>query len=292
MPNAEEEKRVAAEAAAALVPRGATVGLGTGSTVELLLPVLAGLDLGLRCVATSPRTEGAALAVGLEVEPFLTLDRVDIAIDGADQVDPAGWIIKGGGGAHTREKIVALAAERFVVIVSSDKLVPKLTPPVPLELLEYGVRATLRALREASLRESPPSPDGGLIADYHATFEDPAELSVRLSTTPGVVDHGLFPPELVSEVVVGEGSTARTIKIQLLTAVSRVALRSLRSPAVYGNGAAGYLARTPSTKLTISSASFASSISSTFSAFISPECDRLKLPANTTSSATVTFACM
>ena len=81
-------KRVAAEAAAALVPRGATVGLGTGSTVELLLPVLAGLDLGLRCVATSPRTEGAALAVGLEVEPFLTLDRVDIAIDGADQVDP------------------------------------------------------------------------------------------------------------------------------------------------------------------------------------------------------------
>jgi len=213
MPNAEEEKRVAAEAAAALVPRGATVGLGTGSTVELLLPVLAGLDLGLRCVATSPRTEGAARALGLEVEPFLTLDRVDIAIDGADQVDPAGWIIKGGGGAHTREKIVALAAERFVVIVSSDKLVPKLEPPVPLELLEYGVQATLRALREASLRESPPSPDGGLIADYHATFEDPAALSVHLSTTPGVVDHGLFPAELVSEVIVGEGSTARTIKI-------------------------------------------------------------------------------
>src|SRR3954469_6677186 len=125
MPNAEEEKRVAAKAAAALVPRGATIGLGTGSTVELLLPELAGLDLGLRCVATSPRTEGAARALGLEVERFDTLDRLDIAIDGADQADPAGWLIKGGGGAHAREKIVARAADRFVVIVSSEKLVSR-----------------------------------------------------------------------------------------------------------------------------------------------------------------------
>jgi ribose 5-phosphate isomerase A len=213
MPNAEEEKRVAAEAAVALVPRGAVVGLGTGSTVELLLPVLAGRDLGLRCVATSPRTAGAASELGLDVEPFDALERLDIAIDGADQVDPAGWLVKGGGGAHTREKIVARAAERFVVIVSSDKLVPKLVPPVPLELLEYGVRATLRALGGAALREGPPSPDGGLIADYHAPFEDPRELSALLAGTPGVVDHGLFEPELVSEVIVGEGATARTIAI-------------------------------------------------------------------------------
>jgi ribose 5-phosphate isomerase A len=213
MPNAEEEKRVAAEAAAALVPRGSIVGLGTGSTVELLLPVLAARNPGLRCVATSPRTERAARAAGIGVEPFDTLDRVDIAIDGADQVDPAGWLVKGGGGAHTREKVVARAAERFVVIVSSDKLVTRLTPPVPLELLEYGVRATLRALGEASLRDAPPSPDGGLIADYTGGFVDPAELSLRLSATPGVIDHGLFDPELVSEVIVGEGGKARTIPI-------------------------------------------------------------------------------
>jgi ribose 5-phosphate isomerase A len=213
MPNAEEEKRVAAKAAAALVPRGATVGLGTGSTVELLLPELAALDLDLRCVATSPRTEDAARALGLEVEPFDTLDRLDIAIDGADQADPAGWLIKGGGGAHAREKIVARAADRFVVIVSSEKLVDRLTPPVPLELLEYGIRATLRALGEASLRDAPRSPDGGLIADYHAGFGDPAQLSARLAGTPGVVDHGLFAPALVSEVIVGEGSLARTIAI-------------------------------------------------------------------------------
>jgi ribose 5-phosphate isomerase A len=213
MPDAEQEKRVAAEAAAALVPRGATVGLGTGTTVELLLPVLAGLELGLRCVATSPRTEEAARLAGLEVEPFDTLDRLDIAIDGADQVDPSGWVIKGGGGAHTREKVVARAAGRFVVIASSDKLVSSLTPPVPLELLEFGVRATLRTLGETTLREAPPSPDGGLIADYHGGFADPAELSTRLACTPGVVDHGLFEPDLVSEVIVGEGATARTIPI-------------------------------------------------------------------------------
>jgi ribose 5-phosphate isomerase A len=213
MPNAEEEKRVAAEAAAALVPRGALVGLGTGSTVELLLPVLAGRKLELRCVATSPRTEEAARVLGLEVEPFDTLDRLDIAIDGADQVDPAGWLVKGGGGAHTREKVVARAAERFVVIVSADKLVTRLTPPVPLELLEFGVRATLRNLGEATLRDAPPSADGGLIADFNSSFDDPAELSARLASTPGVVDHGLFPPDLVSEVVVGEGGSARVIQV-------------------------------------------------------------------------------
>jgi ribose 5-phosphate isomerase A len=211
MPNAEEEKRVAAEAAAALVPPGATVGLGTGSTVELLLPVLARLDLALRCVATSPRTERAATALGIPIEPFAELDQLDMAIDGADQVDPAGWLVKGGGGAHTREKVVARAAARFVVIVSSDKLVQQLTPPVPLELLEYGAHATLRALGATSLRDAPPSPDGGLIADYHDDFRDPAELAARLSATPGVVEHGLFEPNLVSEVIVGEGTTARRL---------------------------------------------------------------------------------
>jgi ribose 5-phosphate isomerase A len=212
MPDAEEEKRAAAEAAALLVPQGATVGLGTGSTVELLLPALARRNLGLRCVATSPRTEEAARLLGMEVERFDTLDRLDIAIDGADQVDPAGWLVKGGGGAHAREKVVARAAERFVVIVSSEKLVSRLTPPVPLELLEYGVHATLRALGNASLRDAPVSPDGGLIADYHSPVEDPTQLSAHLADTPGVVDHGLFPPHLTSEVIVGEGNVARTIR--------------------------------------------------------------------------------
>src|SRR5207244_3745177 len=117
--------------------------------------------------------------------------------------DPAGWLVKGGGAAHTREKIVAAAADRFVVIVSSDKQVKRIVPPVPLELVPYGVCATLRQLGHAKLREGPPSPDGGVIADYVGPVGDPAELAARLAATPGVVEHGLFPPRMVSEVIIG-----------------------------------------------------------------------------------------
>jgi ribose 5-phosphate isomerase A len=200
----EAEKQAAAEEAAALVEDGMILGLGTGSTVAYLLPALAARQLSLRCISTSPETEAAARALGLPVEPFDTLDRLDLAIDGADQVDPAGWVVKGGGAAHTREKVVAGASDRFVVIVSSDKLVEAIAPPIPLELLRFGVPATLRALALAEIRGVPLSPDGGVIADYVGPMEDPAELAERLSAIPGVVEHGLFPPELVSEVLVGQ----------------------------------------------------------------------------------------
>jgi ribose 5-phosphate isomerase A len=199
------EKRAAAEAAAALVEDGSTIGLGTGSTVAYLLPALAARGLTLRCVSTSVATEVAARALGLVVEPFERLARLDIAIDGADQVAPDGWVIKGGGGAHTREKVVAAAADRFVVIASADKVVDALGPPVPLELLAFGLPATLAALGHAELRHVPLSPDGGAIADYHGEFADPAELAARLSATPGVIDHGLFPPDLVHDVLIARG---------------------------------------------------------------------------------------
>ena len=202
------EKQLAAEAAALLVEDGMRVGLGTGSTVAFLLRALARRELSLRCVATSPMTERAARALGLEVEPFSgpnAVDELDIAIDGADQVAPSAWVVKGGGAAHTREKAVAAAAARFVVIVSADKLVERLRPPVPLELLEFGVAATLRRLGSVELRDVPRSPDGGVIADYTSEFDDPADLAAALSATVGVVEHGLFPPELVADVVVGRG---------------------------------------------------------------------------------------
>ena len=107
MATVEDEKRLAAEASAELVEDGMTVGLGTGSTVAYLLPALARRKLDLRCVATSPRTEKAATELGLRVEPFDTIDRFDMTIDGADQIAPDGWLVKGGGAAHTREKLVA-----------------------------------------------------------------------------------------------------------------------------------------------------------------------------------------
>jgi ribose 5-phosphate isomerase A len=201
----EQEKRVVAEAAALLVEDGMAVGLGTGSTVAHLLPALAKRRLRLRCVATSIATETAGLALGLPVEPFETLERLDIVIDGADQVAPDGWVIKGGGGAHVREKVVAAAADRFVVIGSSDKPVDKLAPPVPVEILAFGVAATLKALEPAGLRQIAPSPDGGLIADAFGPFEDPADYARRLDAIPGVVGHGLFGPDLVSDVLIARG---------------------------------------------------------------------------------------
>jgi ribose 5-phosphate isomerase A len=206
----DERKRIAAEAAAELVEDGMRVGLGTGSTVAPLLPALARRDLrGVRYVATSVATAQTARTLGLAVEEFDSidaLDSLDLAIDGADQIDPGWWVIKGGGGAHTREKVVAAAAARFVVIGTEEKLVPALGPPVPLELLRFGLAATLRELGDVVLREGAAlSPDGGLIADYLGEITGVAGLASRLSQTPGVVDHGLFSPNLVADVIVARG---------------------------------------------------------------------------------------
>ena len=179
------------------------VGLGTGTTVAFLLPSLAARGLGITCVATSPATAQRALDLGLRVLPGDAFGRLDIAIDGADQVSPDRWLVKGGGGAHTREKIVAAAADRFVVIVSSDKLVAASAAPVPLELLAFGLKGTLSRLGSCRLRRAPPSPDGGVLADWTGGVGDPRDLASRLDQEPGLLSHGLFPPEMVADVVVG-----------------------------------------------------------------------------------------
>jgi ribose 5-phosphate isomerase A len=202
------EKRAVAEAAAQLVQDGMKVGLGTGSTVAYLLPALAARGLkGLRCVSTSVATAKAAEELGLPVEMFDKLDRLDIAIDGADQVDVDGWLVKGGGGAHTREKVVAATADRFVVIIGDNKLVDDVLAPIPVELLTFGLASTLRRLEHVTIRAGwPPSPDGGVIADYVAPIDDKAALAAWLSAEPGVVDHGLFPPSLTSDVLIARGT--------------------------------------------------------------------------------------
>jgi ribose 5-phosphate isomerase A len=205
---ADTEKRLAAEAAAELVESEMTVGLGTGSTVAHLLPAIARRCLeDIRCVATSVATEEQARELGIPVEDFDRLSRLDIAIDGTDEVTPDGWLIKGGGGAHLREKIVAAAAERFIVIGDSSKPVEKLTWPVPLELFGFGAASTRERLGpDVKLRDVPRSPDGGVIADYGGPgLDDPASLAARLESDPGVAAHGLFPPDMVSEVFIARG---------------------------------------------------------------------------------------
>jgi ribose 5-phosphate isomerase A len=209
---ADDEKRLAAEAAAELVEDGMTVGLGTGSTVAHLLPAIARRGLsGIRCVATSVATEQQARKLGIPVEEFSELQRLDIAIDGTDQVTQDGWLIKGGGGAHLREKIVAAAAERFVVMADSSKPVDSLRAPIPLELFAFGLRSTLARLGpDVALRDAPRSPDDGVIADYSGAIADPATLAAWLDADPGVAAHGLFPPAMVSDVLVGRGSTVES----------------------------------------------------------------------------------
>jgi ribose 5-phosphate isomerase A len=209
----ENQKRAAALEAAALVRDGMRVGLGTGTTVAYLLPALAERSLrGLRCVPSSPETERVAAELRL---PLTTLDQLrgalDIAIDGADEIDPQGWLIKGRGGAHAREKILAAAAGRFVVIASAEKAVAALRPPVPIEVLSFGAAYTFTALAPLRPRGGAPTPDGNLLADYLGAVEEPRRLAARLSGTPGLVEHGLFEPELVSDILIAglDGVTHR-----------------------------------------------------------------------------------
>jgi ribose 5-phosphate isomerase A len=211
--NLDAEKKLAAEAAAELVSDGMRLGLGTGSTVAHLLPALAARGLSdLRCVATSVATESKAVELGISVEDFDRLERLDIAIDGADQVAPDRWLVKGGGGAHTREKIVAASADEFVVIADSSKTVDRISGPIPLELHAFGLASTLARisaeLGEVELRpDTAASPDGGVIADFRGKVHEPGELAARLALMPGVVDHGLFPAGMVGAVLVGRGDT-------------------------------------------------------------------------------------
>src|SRR5262249_46026139 len=142
------------------------------------------------------------------------LGTLDIAIDGADQVAPSGWLVKGGGAAHTREKAVAAAADRFVVIVSSEKLVERLSPPGPLGVPHFGLAGPAGRLGTVQLRDVPHSPDGGVIADFTDDFDDPEALAARLSATVGVVEHGLFPAAMVSDVIVDRGEHIERIELR------------------------------------------------------------------------------
>ncbi len=146
------------------------------------------------------------------MEPF-TFDRLDLAIDGADQIAPDGWLVKGGGGAHTREKVVAAAADAFVVIADSTKPVDALRPPVPIEVLAFGATSTFARIGDVRRRDGPPTPDGGVLADVIAEFDDPAVLAGVLDGDPGVVGHGLFAPGLVRTVLIGRGDAVERIDL-------------------------------------------------------------------------------
>jgi ribose 5-phosphate isomerase A len=220
----EAQKREAGEAAAALVRDGMVVGLGTGSTVRYTIEALGrqvAAGLRIQGIPTSLQSEALARRLGI---PLTTLDehpRVDLTIDGADELDPQLRLIKGGGGALTREKVVARVSARMVVVADAAKLVPRLgsTFALPIEVLPFGARpvadyvASLGA--QASFRKaadgSPYRTDNGnaILDARWPHIADPERLEVQLETYPGVVTCGLFLGLCQEAFVAGPGGVAR-----------------------------------------------------------------------------------
>lgn len=213
-------KRAAGRRAADKVPDGATVGLGTGSTVHFTLERLAERirSEGLRVlgVPTSQDTAAKAQALGIPLGDLQEIERLDITIDGADEIDPDFQMIKGGGGALLREKVVASITERQIIVVGRDKLVERLGESflLPVEVVPFArptvVRA-LRALRGEAISRT--RPDGGIyltdngneILDcrFEGGIPDPRALESRLAAIPGVVESGLFV-DLAHVLVIGD----------------------------------------------------------------------------------------
>lgn len=220
----DEAKRRAAARAAEMVEEDMVLGLGTGSTANVMLTHLAERvksGLRVRGVPTSEATMQAARVLGI---PLTTLDEdpvLDLTLDGADEVDPRLDLIKGLGGALLREKVVAAASERVVIMVDEGKLVPKLgtKAPVPVEVLRFAVRPVTERLRGFGCdpvlrrtRDGEPfvSDNGNHIVDcrFPEGLADPARLERDLNNVPGVVENGLFLG-LATEVVVGTAKDAR-----------------------------------------------------------------------------------
>ncbi len=213
---ATERKRAAARAAVGEIEDGMLIGLGTGTTANFAIAALGertAAGLRVATVATSHATERAAETAGVPVRPFDELARLDMAIDGADEVDPELRAIKGKGGAMLREKIIATAAGRMIVVIDDGKLVPRLGRGfVPVEVLPFaagfvahrivqlGGRPSRRADGSAAYRTE----QGNLVFDCaFGEIEHAERLGAALSAFPGVMGHGLFLDE-IDEVYVGK----------------------------------------------------------------------------------------
>lgn len=205
-PHAAAKER-AGRHAAEYVLDGMRVGLGTGSTVHFTIVALGERAPDITCVATSTATHALATDLGMRVVGPGAVARLDLAIDGADQVDPPLNLVKGGGGAHTREKIVASMTERFIVVVDEAKIVERISGPVPLEVVEFGIDFVIARVRELGAtevtRRDAPSDNGNPLLDASfPSVADPVALGASLATIPGLVEHGIFPHSMVERVVV------------------------------------------------------------------------------------------
>jgi ribose 5-phosphate isomerase A len=210
-----EAKRAAAEKAVEWLKDGMTVGLGTGSTVQPFIEAVGrkvAEGLSIKAVATSVRSEELARELGIPIVPFSDVAEIDITVDGADEVDPDWHLIKGGGGALLREKIVADSSTKLIVIVDESKLVRHLGKfPLPVEVVPFGFELTERKLRrlgcEPRLRMADTLPyktdNGNYILDCEFDpILEPGRLAADISRIPGVVEHGLFVG-MAAQIIVG-----------------------------------------------------------------------------------------
>lgn len=206
MPRADELKKAAGEQAASYVKDGMMVGLGTGSTVYFTIKRIGDMvrtGLHVQCIPTSERTEELARAEGIPLTSFARVHELDLTIDGADEVNPALDLVKGGGGALLREKLVASASRRLVIVADASKRVSALGAfPLPIEVVRFAWQTTERRLTmfgcSTRLRmagaEVYVTDNGNHIIDCSfGVIADPAGLHKDLKALPGVVETGLFP---------------------------------------------------------------------------------------------------
>lgn len=225
--DAEAQKKAAGEAAALLVEPGMTVGLGTGSTAAWFVKALAARKLDIVGVPTSQATADLAMGLGMRLTDLNTAKRLDITVDGADEIGPGLSLIKGGGGALLREKLVWEASLRCVVIADAAKRVPKLGQyPLPIEVIDFGHETTALRICDAlaecdigvaprlRLKEGVPvrTDSGNLIYDAPCgRIDEPSALARALKSVTGVVEHGLFL-DLADKALVGADGGVVTLE--------------------------------------------------------------------------------
>jgi ribose 5-phosphate isomerase A len=214
----DELKRQVAEAALEYVPRGAIIGVGSGSTVNLFIDALAaqaGLVAG--AVSSSAASTARLVARGVRVVDAGEVESLPVCVDGADEIDPSGCMIKGGGAALTREKIVADLAERFVCIADESKRVSRLGRfPLPVEVIPMAAAQIARKFAaiggRAQQREGVVTDNGGLILDVHGlSIADPLGLESEINQWPGVVCVGIFARRRASVCLLGTAEGVRTL---------------------------------------------------------------------------------
>jgi len=214
----DELKRQVAEAALAYVPRGAVIGVGSGSTVNLFIDALARLEGGIAGAVSSSAASTARLAArGIRVVEASEVESLPVCVDGADEIDPAGCMIKGGGAALTREKIVADLADRFVCIADESKRVARLGRfPLPVEVIPMAAAQIARKFAaiggRAKRREGVVTDNGGWIIDVHGlAIDDPLGLESEINQWPGVVCVGIFARQRATVCLLGTADGVRTL---------------------------------------------------------------------------------